>query len=140
MAVADLQEAELARLGGERPVDDPERTRDAPRHGPQHAGPGPGHAFQEFPPFSVTSLMAILRVDMTIKSGVGPQLFLHHATVRIPAGGCGLGRQGGRPRRIRTPRCMAMSRNRKHNPGKEWLLLMTEKAPATKVVGAFFAS
>src|SRR5271166_1918123 len=50
MAVADLHETELARLGGQRSVDDPEGARDASGYGPQHPGAGPSHAFQDFSP------------------------------------------------------------------------------------------
>jgi hypothetical protein len=37
-----------AALAGLRVADDPERMRQPARHGPQHAGDGPGHVFQDF--------------------------------------------------------------------------------------------
>src|SRR5262249_13573487 len=45
LAGADLQEGELASLGGEGAVNDPERAWHAARDRPQYPGSGPGHAF-----------------------------------------------------------------------------------------------
>src|SRR4051794_4430908 len=47
MAVADLQERHAGGLGGQRRVDNAERARHAAGDGPEHAGAGPGHAFQD---------------------------------------------------------------------------------------------
>src|SRR6266446_2612291 len=46
MAVADLQERHAGGLGRLRGTDQSQRTGYAARNGPQHAGTGPGHAFQ----------------------------------------------------------------------------------------------
>src|SRR5260221_8946081 len=55
MGIADLDEGEASharRLG----VAHQDRARHAPAHGPQHTGPGPGHAFQK--PATVQSVRA----------------------------------------------------------------------------------
>ena len=50
VAVADLQEREPLALLGLRLAEKAERARHAARHGPQQAGAGPGHAFENLAP------------------------------------------------------------------------------------------
>src|SRR5262249_30569927 len=58
MAVTDLQEGELARLGCQCPIDNPERKWHAARDRPQHPSTRPGHALQHFSPAHIDIVVA----------------------------------------------------------------------------------
>src|SRR3984893_14157094 len=60
MAVADLQEGQPARCDGLCFADNAHRARDAAGDGPQDAGTGPGHAFENFAPADA-ALVAVIR-------------------------------------------------------------------------------
>src|SRR5436305_14552945 len=60
MAVADLQEAQPGRLGGLRRADKAERARYPARNGPEHAGAGPGHAFQHPPAANAAAMFIVI--------------------------------------------------------------------------------
>src|SRR5215813_6497768 len=60
VAVADLQEGQPARFGSSRLADNAHRARDPAGDGPQDAGTGPGHAFENFAPADA-ALVAVIR-------------------------------------------------------------------------------
>src|SRR5437773_6837232 len=59
MAVADLQKSQSARFDGSSLANDADRTRHATGDGPQDAGSGPGHAFEDFAPADAARLAVI---------------------------------------------------------------------------------
>src|SRR5207247_1071357 len=59
MAVADLQEGQPTRCDGPCLADNAHRARDAAGDGPQDAGTGPGHAFENFAPADAVPVIVI---------------------------------------------------------------------------------
>src|SRR5215471_14741794 len=59
MAVADLQEGQPARFGSRRLADNAHRTRHTACNGPQHAGTGPGLAFQDLAPADAAPIVVL---------------------------------------------------------------------------------